>query len=279
MRMVFVLVSVAAMLVGGAYAIRDAGKRGRMRVRCVFSNRTEAGIGAEEVPELQNDFKWWDDSHRGGSGGGGRTEAVEKAESAVADAGREEGVLPAASYAVDGAETVSAEEQFVMRPGNMDSGGIGVEGENGEEAVEARQIKRQLARMRQQIRRRLEVAMRNAGIPADARQDIRSFAAQLFNRVAEVRRQAALGQIPRYQVRQEMRAAWQDFATYVNDRLDAKHRQQFWREWQYAKNPQKRFYDMQRQMQDIHKKMNQQKKQMQELMRRSLRGDGRRHRR
>ena len=138
-----------------------------------------------------------------------------------------------------------------------------------------RQMQRQLARMRQQVRRQLEVTMRNARIPADARQDIRMLMGQLFNRIAEVRRQAALGQIPRYQMRQEMRAAWQDFTGYVNDRLDAKHREQFWREWQYAKNPQRRFYDMQRQMQDIQKKVNRQSKQMQKLMRRPSQRGGR----
>ncbi|RKY18832.1 MAG: hypothetical protein DRP63_01525 [Planctomycetota bacterium] len=279
--MVFALMSVAGMLVGGAYAIRDAGERGRMRVRCVLSGSIEAEIGEKGVPELPNAFKWWEGERSGGSSkvADDRTEVAEKTEAAVADAARSEGVLPAASGAVGKTGAVSDEGQLVVRPGNIDSGGVGVEGGSGEEAVQMRQIRRQLARMRQQIRRRLEVAMRNARVPADARRDIRSFATQLFNRIAEVRRQAALGQIPRYQVRQEMRAAWQDFAAYVNDRLDAKHQKQFWREWQYAKNPQKRFYDMQRQMQDIQKKMNQQRRQMEKLMRRSSRGAGRKRRR
>ncbi|GEM_PF-3573766 len=283
MRMVFALLSVVGMLVGGTYAIRDAGERGKMRVRCVASNEIGTEIGKENVPELPDAFKWWDEDDKaaGSKKSGGDKEEGEESVmgGGVAESGRSGGVLPAASGVVGEGVAVSGEGGLVLKPGNLSPGGVEVEGVSGEDAARMRQIQKQLAKMRQQIRRQLEVTMRNARIPADARQDIRMLAGQLFNRIADIRRQAALGEIPRYQARQEMRAAWQDFTGYVNDRLDDKHRGQFWREWQYAKNPQKRLYDMQRQMQDVQKKVNRQSKQMQKLMRRPYRRGGRRRRR
>jgi len=283
MRMVFALASVVGMLVGGTYAIRYAGERGKMRVRCVASSKVGMEIGKEDVPTPPNAFKWWDEDNKvAGSkkGGGDKGEGREGGISGgVTDRVRGGGVPPVASGAVGEGAAVSGGGGLVLKPGNLSSGGVGVEEMSGEDAARMRQMQRQLARMRQQVRRQLEVTMRNARIPADARQDIRTFAAQLFNRIADVRRQAALGEIPRYQARQEMRAAWQEFTGYVNDRLDDEHRGKFWREWQYARNPQKRLYDMQRQMQDVQRRMKRQSRRMQELMRSPHRRNSRQGRR
>lgn len=277
MRTVFVLASVVGMLVGGTYAIRDAGMRGKTKVRLAEAMGSAPERAEGEYPEMPESMCWWEEGKASGSHQTGGDEG----EKAVLGGGTatESGVAggDGAASAVPGAVTSSAvaeSGEFVVKPAPLTGETLtGISSLSEGEKARLRQIQKRLAKMRQQVRRQLEVTMRNARIPPDARQDIRMLAGQLFQRIADIQMRAAAGEVPRYQARQEMRAAWYDFTSYVNQRLDDRQKKVFWREWEYTKNPQKRVYDMQRQLQDVQKKVNQQNRRMERLMRRQPRRD------
>lgn len=267
MRTVAVLASVVGMLLGGTYAIRDAGLRGQRKVCC----KTESAFLNKEkgtYPDMPDALQWWEEQETTETESGASSKT-----SRPINLGAGETTVTTSNFddetgVYGDTKTKNTQTTTLIKPGNLVALGEG-EGVGGEQnKAREEQIKRQIAKMRRQIRRQLELAMRNARIPPDARADIRILAGQLFERITDIRIRAANGEIPKYQVRQEMRTAWRDFSDYVNQRLDNKQQRLFWREWEYARNPQKRLYDMQRQLQDVQKKMSKQGKQMQRFLRR-----------